>query len=67
METQKVINLLNDSKNEESEFATKNGMSQTVKQQKVNATKTNLLKLRQKVLIQAFVIILMHLFWFQEI
>ena len=57
METQKVINLLNGSNNEESEFTTKNGMSQTVKQQKVNATKTNLLKLRQKVLIQAFVII----------
>ena len=35
METQKIINLLNDSSNEESKFATKKyGMSQTVKQQK---------------------------------
>ena len=27
METQKIINLLNDSNNKESKFATKNGMS----------------------------------------
>ena len=47
METQKIVNLLNDSNNKESEFATKNGISQTVKQQKVNRTKTTPLKLRQ--------------------
>ena len=40
METQKIINLLNDSSNEESKFATKNGMLWTVKQLKVNTIKT---------------------------
>ena len=39
METQKIINLLNDSNNEESKFATKNGMLQTAKQQKLNQNK----------------------------
>ena len=39
METQKIINLFNDSSNEESKFATKNGTLLTVKQQKVNTTK----------------------------
>ena len=67
METQKIINLLNDSNNEESKFATKNGMLQTVKQLKVNTIKTILKNLRQKVLNQAFVIILIHLFQLQEI
>ena len=62
METQKITNLLNDSSNEESKFATKNGMLWTVKQQKINITKKILLNLRQKVLNQVFVIILMHLF-----
>ena len=42
METQNIINLLNDSGNEESKFATKECYA-IVKQQKVNATKTNLL------------------------
>ena len=32
METQKIVNLLNDSKNENSKFATKNGMLLTVNQ-----------------------------------
>ena len=32
METQKIINLLNDSSNVESKFATKNGMISRVKQ-----------------------------------
>ena len=32
METQKIVNLLNDSNNENSKFATKNGMLLTVKQ-----------------------------------
>ena len=40
METEKIINVLNDSRNEESKFATKNGMLSTVKQKKVNKTKT---------------------------
>ena len=40
METEKIINLLNDSANEESKFATKNDVLQTVKQQKLNMTKT---------------------------
>ena len=59
MGTQKIINLLNDSGNEDSNFATKNGMLQTVKQQKVNTTKTILLNSKEKALNQAFVIILM--------
>ena len=37
-------------------------MSQTVKQQKVNTNKAILLNLKEKLLNQAFVIILMHLF-----
>ena len=43
------MNLLNDSSNEESKFGTKNGMSQTVKQQKVNTTKTILLNLTESI------------------
>ena len=58
MKTQKIINLLNDSTNEESKFATKNVMLLTVKPKKVNRKKTILLKLRQKELNQVFVIIL---------
>ena len=53
METQKILNLLNDSSNEESKFATKNDFA---------TTKTILLNLTQKVLRQVFVVILMHLF-----
>ena len=52
--TQKIINLPNDSNNEETKFATKNGMLLTIKQQKVNTTKTILLNLKQKTLNQAF-------------
>ena len=62
MEAQKIINLSNDANNEESKFAAKNGLSLTVKQQKINKIKTILLNLRKKVLNQLFVIILMHLF-----
>ena len=40
METQKIINLLNDTTNEESKFGTKYCILQTVKQEKVNTTKT---------------------------
>ena len=47
METQKIINLLNDSSNEESKFATKYSILQTVKQQKINTTKTILSNLKQ--------------------
>ena len=42
----------------------KSGMSQTVKQQKVNTSKAILLNLKQKLLNQAFAIILMHFFQF---
>ena len=42
METQKILNLLNDTTNEESKFATKYCILYTVKQQKVNTTKTAL-------------------------
>ena len=62
METQRIINLLNDSSNKELKFATKKSMSYTVKQQKVNTSKAILLNLNQKLLNQVFVIILMHLF-----
>ena len=40
METQKIINLLNDSSNEEYKFATKNGMALAFKQQEINTSKT---------------------------
>ena len=62
METQKIIKLFNDSSNEESKLLQKSGMSQIVKEQKVNTSKAILLNLKQKQLNQAFVIILMHLF-----
>ena len=61
METQKIINLLNDSSNEESKFATKKWYvrnSQTTK----GKYKLILLNLKQKLLNQVFMIILMHLF-----
>ena len=64
METETIINSLNYSSNEESKFATKNGMIMTVKQQKINTTKTILSNLKQRVLYQVFVTILMHLFLF---
>ena len=60
MKTQN-INLLNDSSNEESEFATKKWYvidSETAKGE-YNQKKLNL---RQKVLSQVFVIIMIHLF-----
>ena len=56
MEVQKIIHLLNDSNNEEFKFATKNVMSQTVKQHKINTTKTILSNLRQKLLNQVLII-----------
>ena len=62
METQKIINLLNDSSNEESKFATKKWYVTDSKQQGVNTSKVILLKLKLKLLNQVFVITLMHLF-----
>ena len=61
MEAQK-INLLNNSSNKESKFATKKMVCYRQQKQKVNTFKTILLNLRQKILNQVFVIILMHLF-----
>ena len=62
MKTKKIIDLLSDSSNEESEFATKNGILQIVKEQNINITKKILSKLREKVLNQVFVIVLIYLF-----
>ena len=44
METQKRLNLLNDSSNEKSKFVTQNSKLWTIKQQKTNITKAILLK-----------------------
>ena len=49
MKVQKIINLLNDSINEQSKFATKNDMLYTFKQRKVNAKKTTLSSLKQTI------------------
>ena len=38
METQKIVNLLNDTHNENSKFATKNGMLLTVSQKRIIQT-----------------------------
>ena len=62
IETQKIINLLSDLSNEESKCGTENGMLWTVKKEKLNKIKTTISNLREKVLNQVFVIILMHLF-----
>ena len=62
MGTQNIINLLNYCSNEESKFATKNGMSQTVKQQKMIQRNQLQLNLKQKPLNQVFAIILMYIF-----
>ena len=58
METQKIINLLNDSKMIKILLQK---MACIVKQQKINTTKTILSNLSQKVLSLFFVVILMHL------
>ena len=58
MESQKIVNLLNDADNESSKFASKNSMSlMNIIQQMIQA-----LNLREKLLNQAFVIIQMHIF-----
>ena len=62
METQNILNLLNDSSNEESKFDTENWYvidSQTTKDKYKQG---DTIKLKQKLLNQIFVIILMHLF-----
>ena len=62
METQKIINLLNDSSNEESKFATKkcyviNGQTAKSKYKQGDTS-----KFETETLNQAFAIVLMHLF-----
>ena len=62
METQKIINLLSESSNEESKFATKDWYvidSQTAKD---NTIQIILLGLKQRLLNEVIEIILMHLF-----
>ena len=60
MKAEKIINMLDDS--EEPKFATKNGMLKTFSLQKLDRTIIILSSLKQKLLNQVFVIILMHLF-----
>ena len=62
METQKIINLLDDSSSEESKFATKMWYAIGSQTKRVNTSKAMKLNLKQKILNQTFVIILMHLF-----
>ena len=62
METQNIINLLNDSSNEESKFATKKWYVIDSQTAKGKYKQGDLLNLKQKLLNQVFVIILMHLF-----
>ena len=61
METQNIVTLLNGSENENSKFATKNGMLLTVSQKVILHTKIQS-NLQQSQLSQIFVIILMHIF-----
>ena len=72
METQKIINLLNDSSNEESKFDTKKWYVIDSQTTKINTSKAILLNSKQKLLNQVFfiknyLIILMHLFQLEEI
>ena len=67
MKTQKIINFLNDSSNEKSKFAGKKWYVLDIQTKKINTSKAILLNLKQKLLNQVFVIILMHLFKIQEI
>ena len=63
MERQKIMNLLNDSSSEESKFATKTWyVIDRQRKKRVNRNKVTLLNLKEKLLNQVFVIILMHLF-----
>ena len=67
METQKIINLLNDSSNEESKFATKKWYVIDSQTTKGEYKQGHTIKFEKKLLNQVFVIILMHLFQLQEI
>ena len=65
METRKIVNVLNDSDNESSKFATRNGtllmtkiMGNMAKEMKIIQP----LNLKQKLLNQIFVITQMHIF-----
>ena len=62
METQKIINLLNCSSNEESKLATKRWHVIDCQTTKDKSSKAIQLNLKQKILNQVFVIILMYLF-----
>ena len=61
METQKIINLLNDSSNEEYKFATKKMVCYRQSNSKDKYNQNNSIKF-EKVLNQVLVTILMHLF-----
>ena len=61
METQNIINLLNDSSNEESKFATKNLYAIDSQTTKAKYKQGDTIKFEQTLLNQVFVIILMHL------
>ena len=70
METQKIVNLLNDSNNGPSKFATRNGtllMTKMMENMEEEMKIIQLLNLRQKLLNQIFVITQMHIFLRQEI
>ena len=65
METQKIVNLLNDSNNKSSKFATKNGTLLMTKIMDNLAEEMKMfqpLNLKQKSLNQIFVITQMHIF-----
>ena len=62
METQKIVNLLNDPNNEFSKFATRE-MGNMAEEMKM----IRLLNFRQKLLNQIFVITQMHMFLWQQI
>ena len=66
MGTQKIINLLNDSSNEESKFATKKWYVINSQTAKGKYKQGNIINLKQVLLNQVFVNILMHLFKLQE-
>ena len=61
METQNIINLLNDSGNEESKFPTKECYAIDSQTAKGKCDQNESINLKQKALHQVFVINLMHL------
>ena len=62
METQKIINLLNDSSNEESKFSTKKCYVIDCQTAKGKYNQNNSIKFETKNIKSSLVIILMHLF-----